>query len=188
MSLSLPSWRVLRRQRGRWCRCLVVIEDAEAYGRQGAAQARVGRKEGARGSGNSTKRIRLFLDGATGRADLELLVAGGSALASRLPLVRARQPRVPGQDGMHASPPSGETFLARLCTLPAPEHRDAEAALDGVAFGAWAIRAIAFESLVPVLRQGATELRCQPASESRHVDPLSSCHRETSEFDRVHVW
>lgn len=56
----------------------VVIDDAEQVRRAlGAAQAKIGRTPGARGSGNSTKRIRLLIEGNTlGATELAQLLEG----------------------------------------------------------------------------------------------------------------
>ena len=58
----------------------LVIDNPAAVGRKlGAGQARVGRAPGARGSGNRTRRIRLFLTGMSIEYSTELarFLAGG---------------------------------------------------------------------------------------------------------------
>lgn len=51
----------------------LVIDDPAALGRNlGSGQARVGRAPGARGSGNRTRRIRLFLTGTSVESATEL--------------------------------------------------------------------------------------------------------------------
>jgi hypothetical protein len=58
------------------------VDDAAALRREiSAAQARVGRPKGARGSGNSTRRLRIFLAEAspTSRSQIAALLSGGVA-------------------------------------------------------------------------------------------------------------